>query len=262
MKFMKAFLAVLLFVPSLAFSYTAVISDIDDTIKISHVLSFWDKIRLSLKTEPFWQMPELYRALETSDVQFFYVSSAPEELMGEKHEKFLRKNSFPDGLLALPELNDRDEHKVRQIRKILADNNIQTVLFFGDNGEIDPQVYDQMRKEFEGRGIEFKTYIREAYNHDVEGSPLAEGQIGFASTGELGLFLWNEGLLTYEKAMLLLNKSMNAPRTFKQAKRNPVSALGLPDWVDCSKHKIDLQKFYRLAPEVSTFESLLKQRCK
>jgi hypothetical protein len=237
MKFLKVVSFIFLFIPSIGFSQIVVISDIDDTIKISHVLDRWDKIKNAFKTDPFWQMSELYRSISTGDVQFFYVSNAPEELMENQHEKFLKRNKFPSGYLVLPELDERNEHKIRNIRKILKSTQPAAVIFIGDNGEKDAEIYYQMTEEHKNSGIDFVTYIRMDYDYSQEGSRLAPGQKSFVSAGELALYFWELGLLSFERARLLVKNSL-------------VTSLELPDWVDCSKHKTDIGRFFLVGQDV------------
>lgn len=75
---------------SSAWSRTIVVSDIDDTLKISYVRSLTDKVLNAPRTDlVFAGMPEPFLALQNrGDVEFIYLSNAPTWLMTEAHQVF------------------------------------------------------------------------------------------------------------------------------------------------------------------------------
>jgi hypothetical protein len=260
-KTLKLFLVAVLFLPSVAFSKIILISDVDDTIKIAHVLDTWDSIENAFETTPFWRMPELYRTLGNPAVDIFYVSNAPRELMGGQHEKFLNKNNFPAGPLLMPYYDEREGHKLRQIRRIIEESNPHMVVMIGDNSEEDSEIYQQIKDEFEHTGIHFLTFIRVGYDYDYEGNPLIDGQTGFVTAGELALHFFFAGLIGGERAVNLVKKSLEVPeRSWKDLLKGS-KTLGLPRWVDCNKHHVDLTAYYWMSSSVSLLEKTIRQRC-
>jgi hypothetical protein len=127
-----------------------VISDIDDTIKVSHVLDKLALAKATLFEEPaaVAGMPEVYSALQTSlnDPSFFYVSGSPYQLY-----PFLREfvgDNYPSGPLFLKNLTildlpsfitgDEDDtinYKVNQIDKIHGMFPGKKFLLVGDSTE-------------------------------------------------------------------------------------------------------------------------------
>ncbi len=132
-----------------------VISDIDDTVKVSHVT---DKKKLIAKTftqefEPAPGMAQRYRKLEDDrGARFVYVSSSPWQLYPEL------ANMFTDGGFPQPtafhlktfRLKDKRvfdlaadpfEAKVARIESIIAAHPQRDYILVGDTGERDPEVY-------------------------------------------------------------------------------------------------------------------------
>jgi hypothetical protein len=144
----------------------SVVSDIDDTIKVSNVLDR-KKLLLSTFTKPFVAVrgtAERYREIaKQSDSAFHYVSGSPHHLypvlLG-----FLREAGFPDGTMHLRDLNWQTElfrrgssseaHKLSSIRKLMRDFPQRQFIFYGDSGERDPEIYGQLAREFPTQVLE------------------------------------------------------------------------------------------------------------
>lgn len=131
----------------------SVISDIDDTVKVSNVADRKELLRNTLLREfvAVPGMPEAYRRWEESGVVFHYVSSSPWQLSnclcgflgtaglpaGSMHLKLFRlKDSTPLG-----RLNNRKRSKRKAIEQIMDDFPRRRFILVGDSGEKDPEVY-------------------------------------------------------------------------------------------------------------------------
>jgi phosphatidate phosphatase APP1 len=149
-------------VPSTGLS---VISDIDDTVKISHVL---EKKRLMRHTflEEFQAVPgmaQLYQSWkETHNASFHFVSSSPWQLYPEL-ASFFSREGFPDAAsfhLKTVRLKDRLDRtllnlfadpmtsKIAKISSILDVYPKRTFLLVGDTGERDPEVYGEICRRY------------------------------------------------------------------------------------------------------------------
>jgi phosphatidate phosphatase APP1 len=131
----------------------SVISDIDDTVKVSHVLDR-RKLLEATFTRPFEAVPRMayaFRAWAEAGAVFHYVSSSPWQLYPEL-EAFLRAEGFPAGSFHLKEvrLKDRtfldlfapaEETKPPLIEALLERCPGRRFLLVGDSGEHDPEVY-------------------------------------------------------------------------------------------------------------------------
>jgi phosphatidate phosphatase APP1 len=169
-----------------------VISDIDDTIKVSHVLDKLALAKATLFEEPaaVAGMPEVYSALQTSlnDPSFFYVSGSPYQLY-----PFLREfvgNNYPSGpiflknltILDLPSFITGDEddtinYKVNQIDKIHGMFPGKKFLLVGDSTEQDPEVYGEVFRKY---GPDF---VACAWIRQVDGAANSEERFSAAFEG-------------------------------------------------------------------------------
>lgn len=138
----------------------SVISDIDDTIKISEVT---DKQALLANTflrafRPAPGMAELYGRWAASGVAFHYVSSSPWQLFPAL-DRFLGREGFPRGSFHLKQFRLKDEsflnlfqegeaHKIPVIESILAAFPGRQFILVGDSGERDPEIYGEIARRY------------------------------------------------------------------------------------------------------------------
>jgi phosphatidate phosphatase APP1 len=154
-----------------------VISDIDDTVVRTEVVSVLRMLRIVLLTSAHTRMPfdhvdSLYRALERgSDGErhnpIFYLSSSPWNFY-DLLEAFFRVHGIPEGPLFLRDWNfsprkmlkmGHQEHKLVRLRHLLdVYPDLQWVLI-GDSGQEDPEIYLQAAREHPGRILAI--YIRD-----------------------------------------------------------------------------------------------------
>jgi len=125
----------------------AVVSDIDDTVVYSHVMS---KIRMlvtvafsnAYSRKPFEGVAAFYRALHAGCNPFFYVSKSPWNLYVPLAE-YLELQALPEGPLFLRNFGLRmpRDHKCVAISALLAAYPKLPFILIGDSGESDPEVY-------------------------------------------------------------------------------------------------------------------------
>jgi hypothetical protein len=138
----------------------SVISDIDDTIKISSV-----SVRRELLANTFLRpydavpgMPELYRGWQKEGVVFHYVSAAPWPLY-PVIARFLKDGGFPGGAMTLKHFRlkskgvfslfgAQDRFKKKAIEDILRHYPRREFLLIGDSGEQDPEIYGDLARQF------------------------------------------------------------------------------------------------------------------
>lgn len=234
---MKALLP--LFVALLGFSQVQakmiLISDIDDTLKNSHVLDKSESLLNAGRTQNLLMgMNVAYHAVKRGepDIGFYYVSNAPRSLMENKHRKFLSSHQFPSGNLRLRPNIFQDDFKLTEIRKILQTEAPSKVILVGDNGERDAAIYAQIEKEYPH--LEFATFIHQPYSRldpEDRGGGLEPGQTGFITSLDLILHLRQLGVVTGADAMSFLRGFHAAfQREDGTAK---VGMLAIPAWNDC-----------------------------
>ncbi|CAF1387007.1 unnamed protein product [Rotaria sordida] len=135
---------------------TSIISDIDDTIKISKVLS-----KRSLLKHTFYNdfttvqgMSELYQKWNEQNCQFHYVSASPWQLFPALN-CFLEKYKYPMGTMNLRKfewslkfLKPPETYKMEIIAHIIAAYPLRKYICVGDSGELDPEIYSQLYNIF------------------------------------------------------------------------------------------------------------------
>jgi phosphatidate phosphatase APP1 len=137
----------------------SVISDIDDTIKISHVLDRDELLRHTF-AKPFEAVPGMgaaYAAWAERGATFHFVSSSPWQLypfLGP----FAEREGFPPAAFHLKSVRLKDrtllnlfkssrETKPPVIRAILRRYPRHRFILVGDSGEQDPEVYGGIARE-------------------------------------------------------------------------------------------------------------------
>ncbi len=170
------------------------ISDIDDTIKVTHVISP-NKVEVldrTVELKAFSGMAQLYQMIINENInstKVVYLSNAPKEIldfpilkllpdvfedeipdtirhseiMQMAHELFLRKNKFPQGLVLLRLDYEDQNHKINSIRRLIKEDRPDLVIMVGDNGERDIEIYAQAALELNAAGIANQTYIHQVY---------------------------------------------------------------------------------------------------
>lgn len=148
----------------------SIISDIDDTVKISNVNDHKSLLEhtflLDFSAAP--GMAQLYDKWSKHDASFHYVSSSPWQLYSPLRE-FLDESEFPRSTLSLKAVRFRDktlidlfkkgtETKPVAIEKILNAYSGRQFILVGDSGEQDPEVYASLLRKYPDQ-IQ-KIYIR------------------------------------------------------------------------------------------------------
>jgi len=140
----------------------SVISDIDDTIKISEVR---DKRALLANTfmrpfQPVPNMADFYNSLaeQQENVTFHYVSASPWQLYQPLHH-FMTTNGFPAGSFHLRPFRWKDssffkffkssyQHKITTIQSLITCCVGRRVILIGDSGEYDPEIYAEIARQY------------------------------------------------------------------------------------------------------------------
>jgi phosphatidate phosphatase APP1 len=240
LKFVFAVFFFILYFGHISSAKTIFISDIDDTIKRSHVLDRSDSIFIARRIDyAFTGMSTLYNL--TKPDSLFYISNAPVKLMGKSHSEFLKYNLFPAGKLFL-RMGFEDNFKESTITDLINTEKPDTVLLVGDNGEEDTLIYNAIVEKFKLSPIRFFTFIRENYPTQVHttnevGRKLEDGQIGFITAGELAVQMSVQKLLTKENALKAIYSTLNPEKEI--ALEEVDREIFLPYWLACSFHKLE-----------------------
>ena len=136
----------------------SVISDVDDTIKVSNVK---DKKALLHNTflkefTPVPGMADLYSAWEKQGVVFHYLSASPWQLFPPM-SKFITTAGFPEGSFNLKNFRMKDEtffnlfSSQEEYKKPIVENLLKKYpgrkfILIGDSGEEDPEIFAKVAR--------------------------------------------------------------------------------------------------------------------
>ncbi|KAF8455950.1 hypothetical protein BGX38DRAFT_1088000 [Terfezia claveryi] len=145
-----------------------VISDIDDTIKITHVLNQLDILRhtFALPAQPVTGMPEFYRNVlqpTLNNPVWFYLTASPYNLYPFL-SRFLDDFGFPKGTTILRDMSwqnieafiytsltvGTEEYKFDRISKIHEWFPRRKMVLIGDSTQKDPEVYGDAARAWRG----------------------------------------------------------------------------------------------------------------
>jgi hypothetical protein len=164
----------------------SVVSDIDDTIKVTEVPGEKDIVLKNTFCRQFVavsEMVERYRSL--GDASFHYVSGGPCQLY-EPLSRFIAASGFPSGTFHLNyfpknflaedtrsllidsicgSLGRTYDHKVQQITRLMKQFPDRDFILVGDSGELDVEVYRRIKERFDERVREI--WIRDVVNDAV-----------------------------------------------------------------------------------------------
>jgi len=152
----------------------AIISDIDDTVLVTHTLNTFRKVRTLLvknahKRKAVKEMKDLYQHFNQKGYPFFYVSNSESNLF-PLIRLFLEHNHFPIGPIFLKPFVKWNQiiekkkrpatasHKKDKITFLLSSLKEMDFILIGDDSQKDPEIYAEISKAFPGR-IE-QIYIR------------------------------------------------------------------------------------------------------
>lgn len=251
---MKSLFFIVLVGVGQASAKTLVVSDIDDTIKASHVLDKSESVKNVFKMKiSFSGMAELYRGLEEElilqeeDPEFAYVSNAPKFFVGSFHKRFLRENLFPQNHNHFFRDNlKNDNFKVETIADLIRRIQPENVILIGDNGEADPTVYHEIKKMFPQ--LKFQIWIRLDYL--LPKKPVFSDQNFFVHPAEIAFGLWADSWVSV---------SLLDPRRWSS------SEDFVPSWVNCRSHQSPINPDFlpdNLYLDFSRLSERISDRCR
>lgn len=139
----------------------SIVSDIDDTIKITEVRDRKATLRNTFlrEFEAAPGMAQFYCSVTNeADVSFHYISASPWQLY-EPLALMIKANNFPAGTFELKEFrwkgksflslfSDPEKYKPGVIEPLLKQFPKRTFALIGDSGERDPEIYGALAREF------------------------------------------------------------------------------------------------------------------
>lgn len=161
-----------LFITLTAQASISIISDLDDTIKITNADDLSEAVYNGLfTTDAYTGMPQfLYSARSYSNS--LYVISASPKLVRSNIEALFRKHAIKvDGMNLRESLADSDKVKFKvDAIKAIMEKNSDDFIFIGDDVEKDSVVYEEVKKLYPNRVLAI--YIHSVKNRKIEKSSI------------------------------------------------------------------------------------------
>lgn len=199
------------------------ISDLDDTLKISHTSHrLKTVVRGLLFHHAYAGMSELYQEWLNRGEPFHLVSSSPKAIRN-RIQRFLKKNGFPNAEIQLRDWIHQPDiraYKTESLRKIVQESN-GPIIFVGDDSEWDPEVFTRIWKDHPEKVLAI--YIRR-----MRGRPLPEGAIGFHTAFEIAYYELLAGRLNIPQASRVGKAILDQKNADLVIPYFAVSPLGLP----------------------------------
>jgi Uncharacterized conserved protein len=237
---------------------TILVTDVDDTIKLSNVASKTGSALYAFDKESrFAGMSELYHLIARAnpDMNIYYLSRAPEWLMKKTHMQFLYNGDFPAGTyIGVTDLPS-DKHKIVHLRNIVRENNPQRVILIGDNTQADDAVYNQLAREFKDQGIEFYIFIREV----LSGPRHLKNQVGFVSPIEIALALGSVEMIPSNSMGEFINAMV--PVIISKDLDDTIGLVSFPYFVDCTRYVWKLDPFIPQFEILKAYKGRIAERC-
>lgn len=183
-------------------SYRLVISDVDDTLRISNSNSPSTLIYIR-KNLAFIGMSALCLGALDEKASFNYVSAAP-EISRSQMSAFFPKNFFPEGELFLkgPQSPRRTfDYKTQMIEKLILDHPQAQVVLVGDDQQVDPEIFSGLVKKYPER-------IQGAFVHVIQGRKLPSEVRPYLIPAELAVLFLRLGWIRTEHLNLVYQQTM------------------------------------------------------
>lgn len=198
-----------------SYASVTIVSDLDDTIKITEVGDLTDY----LGSDIYAGMPNFFEAAKNYSDSLYILSASP-KLLDQKIKTTLKKyNINYKGLILRSNIaQDKFIYKVNAIKKLMNSSS-DDFIFLGDDLGKDPEVYSYIQRLYPERVL--KSYI-----HVVKGRELNEEVVPYWTSFDLALgeFLDNrfpaasveviiDKLLTEKDSQLIFPRKANCPRS-------------------------------------------------
>ncbi len=219
MKYLELFFlsTLLFFKTAYAADQYTIVSDIDDTIKITNVGNAADAIENALfSRKAFTGMPTLYRQFkkEISENGIRYLSATGSYLQWAVNA-FLSKNDFPIQAVYLKKnlLQKSIEFKVETLTKINSELAPQVkLILIGDNTEHDHEIYDAFQKAHPEK-------VLHIYIHQITGRKIPDHQTRFVTAFDIAKYEFIEKRMSLESALIVGTSVAIAMGTEKKAQK-------------------------------------------
>ncbi len=183
-----------------SFAGVAIISDLDDTIKITHVARASAAVARGIfGKQTFTGIPEFLNEARSYSSELHVLTASP-GIIKYSVKRTLNRNNIKYDSVAFKNPLKREgkiEYKVRKIRKIM-DNSDHDFIFLGDDVDKDPEIFEEVQKIY-------PTRVLATYVHVVRGRAIPAGSIPYYTSVDLALHEMIAGRLSPVSAEKILD---------------------------------------------------------
>lgn len=220
----------------------AIVSDIDNTLKITNSSSSWSTIYDGIwGQETFAGMRELFQFVDEKANRTIYLSEAPLYTLDWIKTTLVEMNGFPAGEFQL--CNWFSFEGWYGFKKAKLDRMIQhprlhgkSLLMFGDDVRQDPETYLAFKKENYERQKDYPIYIHRIVNRPLPPGAEENGMIPYYTAFDIALNEMEEGRLSIEQAILVGEAILKAGPVFERVIPNfavcPLRQKALPNYIN------------------------------
>lgn len=183
-----------------SFAGISIISDLDDTIKVTHSDDFSDSFGYGTsRRKVYLGMPEFLEESKQYVNELSIVTASP-RILRFNVNRLLKKNGIKADRVVLNGNIRRPGHvefKIKAIKKLMDTTTDQYILLGDDVGN-DPEIYDEISKLYPGR-------VLGSYIHIVNNRTVPESSITYFTTFELAVKEFLAGRLSKEAVVKVSN---------------------------------------------------------
>lgn len=203
----------------------SIISDLDDTLKITNVLDFDEAARNALfSKKAFAQMPYLIEKMQRYASDLYIVTASP-TFLKKPIEAFIEHNNLDVKEMYLRNIftqRDKKAYKLEVIQSILSENPNENFILIGDDTQYDALVYEKIKSQFPER-IE-AIYIRGVKNKK------------YSADTKIFLTPFEIAAREYASGRMSLAQSLSIAKNILFTRNND---LLFPHFTFCPKEKVD-----------------------
>ncbi|MBD66404.1 MAG: hypothetical protein CME62_14430 [Halobacteriovoraceae bacterium] len=202
---MRILFAFILVLSSFSTYALTIISDLDDTIKVTEVRNRINAARNALtRTHAYEPMPLLYNEMAQYTNDLYIVSGSP-KLFNRFIQKFYINNNLDVTATytrGIRDLGNSYKFKINTISALIEESN-DTFILIGDNTEKDPLVYQEIKRRYPER-------IENIYIHRVYAEEELADQTSFITAFDIAEVEYFAGRMSFEQVRDVANKILFA----------------------------------------------------
>lgn len=183
-----------------------VISDLDDTLKITQVQSSGRAVWNGIFTRKvFTGIPLLWNSLQSYSHSSYVLTSSPDQLRFNIEKLFQKYDMQVDALITRNVFQQRDSfvYKYQAIQNIMQDHPESQFILMGDNTDQDDEVYQRIQNEHPQRVVAI-------YMHKVKATKIPSGQIPWITTFDIAYEEFLADRMSYSEAVAIFDLIMQS----------------------------------------------------